>query len=388
MKIKYYLCFILIVLISQSFAAIDTRLTFVSNYTNPADLKAHMVFDVEIRGDGTAVPLDLIQNAIHLNENITAALDTIYFNNYLLPDEEDPSTETGYQLGTLYTILPDSIATWIRIIHIHMSGPIFVIPATTEWHRWFTVEVVYNPNAETGTVSWYPDPMPPIYMVFNDSNERIEGVELPEPPELSDFTLEPIVVPVELSSFEVESVDGLVELKWVTASETNNAGFYIEYSDSEEGPFTRLNSEMISGLGTDNNGRDYAFTDEFGEVGEKRYYRLVDVDYNGNMMTHDVVSTTVTAPKEYALEQNFPNPFNPETTIKYKVKEAGTVNISIYNMAGQLVRTLVNRQMKPGSYDLVWDAKDNNGQHVSSGTYFYRMQANNFSKVQRMQLLR
>jgi hypothetical protein len=388
MKIKFYLILVLLLLVSYSFAAIDTRLKFVSNYADPANSQGHLFFDVEIRGDGTATPIDLIQNAILLSETITVDIDTIYFDNFLLPDEDDPSTDGGYKLSTLYTILPDSSATWLRIIHVHTGGPIYVLPATTDWHVWFSVEVVYEPKSSTGTASWYPDPMPPLYMIFNDDNDRVEGEELPEPPELSNFTLDPQVVPVELASFSAESVDGQVNLQWITASETNNAGFYIEYSDSEEGPFTRLNSEMISGLGTDNNGRDYSFTDESGKVGEKRYYRLVDVDYNGNMMTHDVVSTTVTAPKEYALEQNFPNPFNPETTVKFKVKEVGFVDISIYNTAGQLVRHLVHQQMKPGSYDLVWNGKDENGQHVSSGTYFYRMQANNFSKVQKMQLLR
>ncbi|MBD3386736.1 T9SS type A sorting domain-containing protein [candidate division KSB1 bacterium] len=369
-----------------SFAEIDTRLNFVSNFTDPTTLKGKLVFDVEIKGDGTAYNVRAIQNAFKLSEHLSAQLDTIYFTNQLFPNRDtDPSGE-GYYTSETYNILDDS--TWIYFIYQHGSGDFINIPPTEDWLRIVTISVMYNTAENAGKVDWFPDPMPPIWVIFTPASERIEGEELAISPELTGFTLNPQVVPVELASFSAESVDGEVNLQWVTASETNNAGFYVEYSDSEEGPFTRLNSQMIGGLGTDNNGRDYSFTDESGEVGEKRYYRLVDVDYNGNMMTHDVVSTTVTAPKEYALEQNFPNPFNPETTIKYKVKEAGIVNISIYNMAGQLVRTLVNRQMKPGSYDLVWNAKDNNGQHVSSGTYFYRMQANNFSKVQRMQLLR
>ncbi len=376
----------LFILTNSALADIDTRLKFVSNYTDPGTLKGNLTFDLEIQGDGEAHQVRALQNVLRLDPTFTSKVDTIYFSNQLFPNRDTDPSGTGYYVTEQYSFLNDT--TWIRLIYQYGGGDIVVIPPTEDWLRVVTLTVIYETAENSGSVEWYPLPMPPIWTFFTIESERIDGQKLPIPPELTGLTLDPIIVPVELSSFEVESVDGLVELNWVTASETNNAGFYIEYSDKPDGPFSRLNSELISGLGTDNNGRDYSYIDDTGEVGEKRYYRLVDIDYNGNMMTHDVISTTVTAPKEFALEQNYPNPFNPQTNIKFKVKEAGLVNISIYNMTGRLVRELVNRDMKPGSYELVWDATDNNGQHVSSGTYFYRMEAKGFSKIHKMQLLR
>ena len=78
-------------------------------------------------------------------------------------------------------------------------------------------------------------------------------------------------------------------------------------------------------------------------------------------------------PEEYALMQNYPNPFNPETVIGFKLKEQGKVNLIIYNVLGQKVKTLVSEQLKAGTHNVVWDGTNNSGVKVSSGVYFYRL---------------
>jgi hypothetical protein len=85
---------------------------------------------------------------------------------------------------------------------------------------------------------------------------------------------------------------------------------------------------------------------------------------------------------------NHPNPFNPETTIRFSVENVGNVNIDIYNVRGQLVRTLVNGIYGSGSHSVVWNGYDDNGRPVSSGIYFYRMTTNEFNAVKRMILLK
>ena len=84
-------------------------------------------------------------------------------------------------------------------------------------------------------------------------------------------------------------------------------------------------------------------------------------------------ATDASVPKITMLEANYPNPFNPETTIKYSIAKAGKVNLSIYNAKGQLVRTLVNESMEPGFRSIVWKGENNNGNKVSSGVYFYHL---------------
>ncbi|MFH1755816.1 MAG: T9SS type A sorting domain-containing protein, partial [Candidatus Latescibacterota bacterium] len=89
-----------------------------------------------------------------------------------------------------------------------------------------------------------------------------------------------------------------------------------------------------------------------------------------------------------SLAQNYPNPFNPVTTIEYSVRERGHVSLKIYNVAGRLVRTLVNSEMNPGAYAERWDGRSNAGTRVASGVYFYKITGKNFSKTKKMLLLK
>ncbi|MCK6619852.1 MAG: carboxypeptidase regulatory-like domain-containing protein [Calditrichaceae bacterium] len=93
-------------------------------------------------------------------------------------------------------------------------------------------------------------------------------------------------------------------------------------------------------------------------------------------------------PEEFVLEQNYPNPFNPSTTIRFALPEASQVSLKIYNARGQLVRTLVSGNYESGVHEIRWDARNDLGETVSSGMYFYRMQAGNFVESRKMVLLR
>jgi hypothetical protein len=89
-------------------------------------------------------------------------------------------------------------------------------------------------------------------------------------------------------------------------------------------------------------------------------------------------------PEDYALYQNYPNPFNPETTIRYQIPEDGHVRMEIYNAVGVKVRTLVDKVKTSGFYEVVWDTKDDRGQPLSTGIYFYRIECNAFRKIGKM----
>jgi 5-hydroxyisourate hydrolase-like protein (transthyretin family) len=96
----------------------------------------------------------------------------------------------------------------------------------------------------------------------------------------------------------------------------------------------------------------------------------------------DVVEITVTA-----LNSNYPNPFNPETTISYDIKEPGKVRLDVFNLKGQLVRTLVNDEHSTGRYNVVFNATDDRGNKLSSGLYFYRLRAGDYIKTRKMMLM-
>ncbi len=93
-------------------------------------------------------------------------------------------------------------------------------------------------------------------------------------------------------------------------------------------------------------------------------------------------------PTAYRLDANYPNPFNPSTTIEYQLAKTGQTTLIVYNSLGQQVRTLVNGIQSAGQHTSVWDGRDNAGKAVASGVYILRMQSGKFAKSQRMTLLR
>lgn len=198
-----------------------------------------------------------------------------------------------------------------------------------------------------------------------------------------------ILVPVELSSFSAKSVQGRVVINWVTQSETENLGFHILRSDREDGVFTRVNQEIIQGAGTSSSVNSYQYVDEAELKPEATYfYKLMDVDYKGRLNSHGPVSATVTVPMSHALEQNYPNPFNPETRISFSLKEAGRVSLTVFNVRGEVVRTLASGQMDTGAHMVVWDGRNDAGQTMPSGMYIYTLRVNNFEQKRTMMFLK
>jgi flagellar hook assembly protein FlgD len=99
-------------------------------------------------------------------------------------------------------------------------------------------------------------------------------------------------------------------------------------------------------------------------------------------------ATGGTTPAINHMAQNFPNPFNPSTTIKFGLKARGPVSVKVYNVAGGLVRTLVDDVRDAGSHSIVWDATNNRGMAVASGIYLLEMKTVGFSKSRKMVILR
>jgi hypothetical protein len=112
---------------------------------------------------------------------------------------------------------------------------------------------------------------------------------------------------------------------------------------------------------------------------------------HGNSERLDNLSTTKSGsmtPSSFRLAQNYPNPFNPTTVILFSLESPGHVDLAIYNLLGQSIRTLISADMRAGDHETVWDGTDDNGMPVSSGVYFYRLQAGSFSKTMKMMLMK
>ncbi|MDD3096511.1 MAG: choice-of-anchor J domain-containing protein, partial [Candidatus Cloacimonetes bacterium] len=109
------------------------------------------------------------------------------------------------------------------------------------------------------------------------------------------------------------------------------------------------------------------------------------VHTNGGSVSNDEPTAPIAITE---LKGNYPNPFNPETTIRFSVKEAGPVSIDIYNLKGQLVKTLLSDNKAAGEHSVIWKGTDNNNQPVSSGVYFYKMNAGKYSSTRKMIMMK
>ncbi|MBN1884485.1 MAG: T9SS type A sorting domain-containing protein [Candidatus Krumholzibacteriota bacterium] len=117
-----------------------------------------------------------------------------------------------------------------------------------------------------------------------------------------------------------------------------------------------------------------------------------------NIVAKDIISwmqndtesdiTESEIPRAYSLSQNFPNPFNPTTEIRFALRAKGNVSLKVYDVAGRLVKTLANEVRDAGSYNVTWDGTNNSGVKVASGVYFYKMDTREFNQTKKMVLLR
>ncbi len=174
------------------------------------------------------------------------------------------------------------------------------------------------------------------------------------------------VVPVELASFNASANISDVKLSWATATETNNKGFYVERK-VVGGEYAAIG--FIEGVGTSSSTKEYSFVDRSLQNG-KYSYRLRQVDFDGTTEYSKEIEVDVTGPTAFALSQNYPNPFNPSTMINFALATDAKVVLSVYNVLGQEVATLVNGNLAAGSHSVSFDASK-----LTSGLYIAKINA-------------
>jgi N-acetylneuraminic acid mutarotase len=187
-----------------------------------------------------------------------------------------------------------------------------------------------------------------------------------------------IVIPVELTAFNARIDNGNVILNWQTATEINNSGFEIQRRS--EGGYSSIG--FVEGFGTTTETQNYSFIDSRVNTGTY-FYRLKQIDFDGTFAYSDEIMVEVTPPLSFTLEQNFPNPFNPTTTIYYKLPENAFVTLKVFDILGNEVATLVNEAKEAGNHIVDFDASE-----ISSGIYFYTIQTGNFTQTKKMTLMK
>ncbi len=194
-------------------------------------------------------------------------------------------------------------------------------------------------------------------------------------------------IPVELASFTASTAGENIILNWKTATETNNQGFYIERKTNET---TWQQIGFEEGAGNSTEPIQYSFTD-INVSTAKYFYRLKQVDLDGTFEYSNTVEISFmkSQPTEFVLEQNYPNPFNPTTKIKFSIstpprpspyqgegdREGFLVSLTVYDMIGNEIATLLNEPKSPGNYSVEFD-----GSKFASGIYICKLSVNSGSE--------
>jgi Secretion system C-terminal sorting domain/The GLUG motif len=218
-----------------------------------------------------------------------------------------------------------------------------------------------------------------VWNIGNDHNDGYPYLDWQFP---SDPAL-----PVTLSSFTVSYSKNNVVLNWITQSETDNLGFNLYRSESENGFGNSqvLNSTLIPGMGTTSTPINYSFADEYPNIdGHIYYYWLQSVSTTNELELFCPVSIVIPIagqlPIMTILSANYPNPFNPETTISFDIKENEKGILTIFNIKGQ---SILKETFEAGNHQYHWNADG-----LSSGMYFYKLSSPTTNITKKMILMK
>jgi len=360
-------------------------------------------------GDGNSVQL---QNNITLQSldvtsgNLDLNGHTISFPAYNLK----VSSGGGYMISSFFDVFMNPVSPG-------------VIGTRQSIARTWNIDVSTN-GTMTYTLSWntpaddsgitFTDNKATVYRYVSGSWNLVDTVEFTEDSGVRSLSLpislgvkaetgdiaicgdEPPVLPVVLSSFTaIPYAQYFVELHWTTQSETNVAGYYLLRNSSDDLAGAYNINTMIPATNTSTE-TNYSYIDREVSAGTW-YYWLQNMDMNGEFDFHGPVSVTIQEnndnsipliPLLTGLQNVYPNPFNPVTTITFGLAAPSPVTLDIYNIKGAKVRSLLTGSKNAGTYTLRWDGLNDEGQSVSSGVYYLIMTAGKYHQTQKVVLMK
>jgi hypothetical protein len=318
---------------------------------------------------------------------------------YLIASADD--TKTLQVVGTVYDANDQPVGAGYIVEVTNTDKPQYTETTTTQADGTYGVGFfdIMNPVAETDDVIEVVVKDPQDDTVLG-SNQKVyqSGLTI-----TIDVHFEG-PLSVVFSSFTADAKNSEVTLKWRAEGEINNLGFDVYRSGSPDGNFVKVSPVYIKGAGTDSNPHNYQFVDENVVVGKTYYYYLETISFSGEREGSHIIKVIIDAsgkakvtdlmkPVTSALLQNFPNPFNPETWIPFRLAQDADVTIRIFDIRGQEVRTIYLGQIPAGYYGTkgkaaFWDGRDSYGQEVSSGMYFYSITAGTFNATKKLTIIK
>jgi endonuclease I len=330
-------------------------------------------------------------------------------NNYgvafiLAASTTDITTANGYAVILGNSDSPDPIKLVYFTNGINKNSKItpFIAGSDNVSNKYSSIKVTYNPTnnlwslyCELNTGSFYRnDTRLTNTLIGSATNNTFTNISLPylillynHSTGTSNYSIfDDIYVsnpenmlPVELHSFEACRNNDKVMLTWRTDTEINNLGFEIQKQNLNKWE----SIGFVNGKGNSNVKSDYSFMDINKSV-EKTAYRLKQVDIDGNYSFSEIAYVEgFVGYLEYKLFQNFPNPFNPSTIIKYQIPKDGIVELKLYDILGNEITTLLKEYKTKGEYTYNFDSNN-----LAAGVYVYLIKSGEFIDSKKMILLK
>jgi len=396
-------------LVAKSTNAKDSSVTVSWNMNTVVDLDGSITFGGGPNPGGllgqTWIAVDTSGGPYHGNVYLLCSVDR--------NSSSDPadvmfarSTDGGVSWSSPIKINDDSGTSayqWFGTMSVAPNGRIDVVWLDTRDNTGSNISALYFSNSSDGGETWSQNeklsdffdshlgwPNQQKMGDYFDMVSDINGAQLAwaatfngEQDVYYSYISDSTIVPVELLSFSSSVAANVVTLNWSTATELNNHGFEIERS-SDKAIWRTIG--FREGNGTTSEPQQYSYPDELsGIASAKLYYRLKQIDFNGSFeyFPNAFGIEVEIAPSVFSLSQNYPNPFNPTTIIKYAMSSKQYASLKVYDVLGNEVATLVNKEKEAGIYEVEFNATG-----ITSGIYFYKLQAGNFVETKKMIILK
>lgn len=336
----------------SSWEAIGYQFHFMNNYIKNKDYL--YAYNTTISANGFYRSTDDGKTWSWDQYNFYPSGVSIYDNEiYLYSYEKGLFYSNNY--GDTFTKLPAFSGEWVYGLTVYKTNEKFFTHILYSDEYSPGVYITEDPFGNWAKVNTISDD---ILVVFFDEEGGMY-IEVPN----DKLYYSAYYTPVELESFTASINNSEIQLLWTTSSELNNRGFEIE-KKTNNSDWNKIG--FIEGKGTTTETNDYTFYDKNNYTGTA-FYRLKQIDFDGTAEYSETISIEI-IPNEYELKQNYPNPFNPETVIEFTIPQKEWVNLSIYNISGEIVETLINNTVDGGTHQIVFNAKD-----LSSGIYVCRL---------------
>ena len=290
---------------------------------------------------------------------------------------------TGF--GTPYAPINTLIKKCIFNSGYWSSQPAISLSDFGEAVGFITFTSPYNVSADSNTFVGAPTLAAIDTLIYDNLDDSYDGLGLVE-------LTHDNPLPVELTSFTASTEGRQIELHWATATEVNNYGFEVERTATQPSPMQGEGTggrqwsvvAFVPGHGTTSALQLYKYNDAVQSAGTFQY-RLEQIDHDGNFEYSPVVDVSVTLmPDDYALSQNFPNPFNPTTRIHFALQTTQFAEVKVFNSLGEEVQTLFSGIGEAGVINEV----QFDGREFASGVYFYSLTVKGRHEIKKMVLLK